>query len=196
VSDDEIVVTSADQTVQHVYFIQFLEEGNGSKAYVLSDVLNVDQIQKEISGLQENTPYETFLGLIKPAPEATVVLLDNQQQTVTSGIIAHGYTLVSKLRRWLKSSKLYYLHVNFCGSRMIEALKIYPNPASDRIFIEGAGINDHLVIKNISGRTVKIVDNKELLSGSVSVGDLSPGIYLIYINNKGIYSRPVKLIKM
>jgi hypothetical protein len=80
-------------------------------------------------------------------------------------------------------------------ARMIEALKIYPNPASDLIFIEGAGIKGHLVIKNISGRTVKIVDNKELLSGSVSVGDLSPGIYLMYVNYKNINSRPVKLVK-
>jgi hypothetical protein len=116
-ADDEIIVSAADQTVQNVYFIQFLEEGNGSKAYVLSDVLKVDQILKEISGLQENTSYETFLGQIKPAPEATVVLLDYQQQAVTSGMIAHGYTLCGKLGRWLKSSKLYHLHVNFCGCK-------------------------------------------------------------------------------
>jgi hypothetical protein len=195
-ADDEIVVSSADQTVQHVYFIQFLEEGNGSKAYVLSDVLKVDQIQKEISGLQENTSYETFLGQIKPAPEATFVLLDNQQQAVTSGMIAHGYTLVVSSGDGLKVVNYTISTLTSVDPRMIEALKIYPNPASDRIIIEGAGINDHLVIKNISGRTVKIVDNEELMSGSVSLGDLSPGIYLIYINNKGIYSRPLKLIKL
>jgi hypothetical protein len=196
VSDDEIVVTSADQTVHHVYFIQLLEEGNGSKAYVLSDVLNVDQIQKVISGLQENTPYNTFLSLIQPAPEATVALLDNQQQTVTSGIIAHGYTLKVTSGDGIKVVNYTISMLTSVDQWMTEPLKVYPNPASDRIFIEGTGINGHLVIKNISGRTVKIVDNKEVLSGSVSVGDLTPGIYLIYLNNKGSYSRPVKLIKM
>jgi hypothetical protein len=196
VSDDEIVVTSADQTVQQVYFIRLVEEGNGSKAYVLSDVLNVDQIQKQISGLLENTPYETFISLIKPAPEATVVLLDNEQQTVTSGVVAHGFTLVVSSGDGLKVVNYTISKLTSVDPRMIEALKIYPNPASDRIFVEGAGMNDHLVIKNISGRIVKLIDNKELLTGSVSVEDLSPGIYLIYTNNKGIYSRPVKLIKM
>jgi hypothetical protein len=196
VSDDEIVVTSADQTVQHVYFVQFLGEGNGSKAYVLSDVLNVDQIKKEILGLQENTQYETFLGLIIPAPEATVVLLDDQQQIVTSGVIGHGYMLKVSSGDGLKVVNYTISTLTSVDPKMTEALKIYPNPASDRIFVEGAGINDHLLIKNISGRIVKLVDNKELITGSVSVGDLSPGIYLIYTINKGIYSRPVKLIKM
>jgi hypothetical protein len=87
-----VIVTSADSSVQVVYFIEFLEGSSGSKAYVVSDVLEVDQLQLLISGIPENTLYNIFMGLITPAKGASVVLLDSQQQPVTSGAIANGYT--------------------------------------------------------------------------------------------------------
>ena len=78
----------------------------------------------------------------------------------------------------------------------IDEINIYPNPSSDRIFIKGAGINSHIVIKNISGQTVKLIEYEEIVYGSVSLGELPPGIYLIYAVSRNSYSRPVKLIKL
>jgi hypothetical protein len=78
---------------------------------------------------------------------------------------------------------------------VLNQLKIYPNPATSRIFIEGVGINSNIVIKNILGQTVKLVDYKDVMGGSVSVEELTPGIYLIYATTRGNHSRPVKLIK-
>jgi hypothetical protein len=195
-SDDLVIVTSADNSVQAVYFIEFLNESSVSKAYVVSDVLEVDQLQMLISGIPENTVYNIFMELITPARGASVVLLDNQQQPVTSGEIANDYTLKVTSGDGLKAVTYDLSVITSVDQPVFNQMKIYPNPATSRIFIEGVGINCNIVIRNISGQIVKIVDYKEVMSGSVSVGELTPGIYLIYGISRESYSRPVKLIKL
>ena len=194
--DDEIIVTSADQSVQVVYFIEFLEMQSGSKAYVTSDVLDVDQLQKMISGIPENTLYNIFLGLIEPARGASVIILDDQQQAVTSGIIENGYTLQVTSGDGLTVVSYNLSILTRFNQPVFTQLKVYPNPATDRIFIEGVGVGNYLVIKNISGQTVKIAYHKDIVNGSISVEDLTPGVYMIFEVSNNQYSVPVKFIKL
>lgn len=195
VSDDQIIVTSADQSVEKVYFINLLDLAMGTQAYVVSTVLSVDQQQYVISGIPENTLYNIFLGLITPAEGATVVLLDSNQQPVESGPIGDGYTLV--VTSGDQSAVVTYtLSVMVSVNNLtLEQFKIYPNPATDEIFVDGLEVNYEITIKDISGQTVKFFDQKNVLNGSISVGDLPAGIYLIYATFDNQHSRPVKLIK-
>ena len=194
-SGDMVMVTSSDQSVQVVYFIEFLDDNAGSMAYVVSDVLDVDQFQKLITGIPANTLYTVFLGLITPAKGATVILLDDQQQPVTSGTIGNGFLLRVTSGDGLNSITYSLSLITSVDQPVFEQIKIYPNPASDRIFVEGVGSNCKIVIKNISGQTVKVLDYKGVRCEGVSLVGLPPGVYLIYTTNGGIYSRPVKLVK-
>jgi hypothetical protein len=60
-------------------------------------------------------------------------------------------------------------------------LKLYPNPASDAIIIEGA---DKVTIQlfNATGRMLKIIDTYSDVT-SINVSDLANGIYILKIDN-------------
>jgi hypothetical protein len=180
-----------------IILYQLILNGSASDAYLYSDLYHVDQNFKLVSYVPQGINVQSLFKYLHPNAGASVKLLNKAgQERMTGDVVSDDQIIVSSADQTVQHVYFIISTLTSLDPRMMEALKIYPNPASDLIYIEGAGINDHLVIKNISGRTVKIVDNEELMSGPVSVGDLSPGIYLIYINNKGIYSRPVKLIKL
>ena len=70
-------------------------------------------------------------------------------------------------------------------------LRVYPAPASDRIQIDMSGIDraalnnaSSIVIYDMIGKELKAISIDEL-AGSISVSDLSPGIYLIGLVDKG-----------
>jgi len=61
--------------------------------------------------------------------------------------------------------------------------KIYPNPANDKIFIEGDFIDQNMVIIDVTGR---IVANKTIVSNivAIDISNLTKGIYFIKISNE------------
>jgi hypothetical protein len=76
------------------------------------------------------------------------------------------------------------VHVNSCITFLneIESVDIpviYPNPAADFIYFEGAEFHDHLQIELISvtGQKIKTINLNE--SKKIDVRHLSPGVYFI-----------------
>ena len=72
-----------------------------------------------------------------------------------------------------------------------DAFTVYPNPAQNEVFIEGADAKGAYRITDQLGRTVlqgKLVSNRT----TVSLSQLSTGLYFLYINETG---DPVKLLK-
>ncbi|RLD85747.1 MAG: hypothetical protein DRJ09_12545 [Bacteroidetes bacterium] len=74
-------------------------------------------------------------------------------------------------------------------NKLGQSLNIYPNPASDKIFIKNGNHSLQVAtaqILNSMGRTVKTIYN---LNRPVSVSDLPSGLYVvvIYSNNKLLY---------
>ena len=59
-------------------------------------------------------------------------------------------------------------------------ITLYPNPASDRVTLEGVGKEAKVLVINSVGKVVKLLDN---VSGSVtfSVEDLPKGIYFVRV---------------
>ena len=68
---------------------------------------------------------------------------------------------------------------------MITSFNIYPNPAKEKIMIQGMTKGDKAYLYNQSGQLVLISDKAE-----IDIAQLQSGIYMIRINEK-----VVKLIK-
>jgi hypothetical protein len=71
-----------------------------------------------------------------------------------------------------------------------EEIRTYPNPATDRITIQG-GI-DSVELFNSQGIKVKELEIKK---GSFSVGDLPVGVYILKAYKKGNFARVAKIFK-
>lgn len=88
--DDEVVVTSEDGSTVNVYYLQFLEEIEGMDAYVLSNAFAVDEEEKAIYGLPETINMVVFMNSITPAKYATVRVIDDNGDEVTTNEIEAG----------------------------------------------------------------------------------------------------------
>lgn len=74
-----------------------------------------------------------------------------------------------------------------------EFLKVYPNPASDKLFIEfhsKTSEKTELIISDVTGRTIKNIDVKKGLNKLlVDISNLPSGIYFIRSNNADYFLR-------
>jgi len=70
-------------------------------------------------------------------------------------------------------------------------IKIYPNPAKDRVFIKENGNIRSIEIFSLTGRLIKTLDKS---SKSIDISDMMKGVYLIRIKSEGT-DQSFKLIK-
>lgn len=194
-SDDMVLVTSPDGKVKRTYFLSFTNEGFGAEAYVTSSVLFVDQVVHTISAVPSNTSVDVFFGLITPAEGASMVLLDAKNNVVTSGIVHGNYKL--RVTSGNKQQVVDYLitQVVSVGDFGMDMVKVYPNPTTDKLRIDGLRENCSVVITSISGTVNKIIDINSINNATISVKDLPAGMYLLQVNVKGNKSTPVKFVK-
>lgn len=69
-------------------------------------------------------------------------------------------------------------------NNLLQTVSLYPNPASDKFEV----LNDKqlplsIVIYDVKGNKIKSSDNSQLKKQSISLSDLSSGVYLVEINN-------------
>jgi hypothetical protein len=192
--DDNILVTSPDGTVTKIYWLSFMGQRQGALAYVTSDVLVVDQEQLTISGIPKNTSLNIFLGLVRPAPFATLNVFNAEGTLVTSGNIGEGFTLQVTSGDNTKTVAYNLSVLVNIPNTEIELVRIYPNPATDQITIEGLRENCTITITSILGNKVKVLDSKNIHNATISVEDLPAGIYLITITAENYKSQPVRLL--
>ena len=195
--DDIVMVTSPDETVARAYFLSFLIEGFGNEAYVTSRLLYVDQLALTIAGVPYRTDVSTFLSvMVTPAEAASMVLLDAGNNVVTSGNVQTGYKLQVTSGDNTKTvvySISVLVNVDNIG---MDLVKVYPNPATDMIHIEGMRENCKVIVTSILGNTVKIVDSSEINNATISVKELPAGIYLLRITGNEYKSLPVRFVKL
>ncbi|MCC6186513.1 MAG: T9SS type A sorting domain-containing protein [Chitinophagaceae bacterium] len=73
-------------------------------------------------------------------------------------------------------------------------VKIYPNPASEVLHIQGAGIGSSIALYDVQGRLVKsdIVNSASL---SINIADVAAGNYILKIRNKEGAEGSAKIVK-
>lgn len=73
-----------------------------------------------------------------------------------------------------------------------KTLRLYPNPFSDVINISESENVKSVLISDVSGRTVRVIDNP---GSTISVGELKQGMYLVTLNMKDGSKQTIKTIK-
>lgn len=74
-------------------------------------------------------------------------------------------------------------------------VSVFPNPTSDALYIKSSEIFSKGVIYSIDGKLVKTISEQELVSKTISVSELTSGVYYLHIssnNNKTYTSKFVK----
>lgn len=193
--DYMLKVTSGDSTVNKYYNLWAVPNEPGTQAYVTSDSLNVDSEGMTISDVHPESTVSEFVALLTPAPRATMTVLNADGSPVESGDLADGFTLrvTSGDGDMVVTYDLDFVEVGI-NPLAQENFRVYPNPATSNIYVEGLADEGKVVIRNILGRAQKMVDSKEVQNGTISVRDLPSGIYLIYQENQQGKSNSVKLI--
>jgi len=284
-ASDLILGTSADSSAEKVYFPGFLSSKAERHAFVISDVLGVDQMESEIWGLQQNLMIKIFMDLLTPAPGATLTVQDTHGEPLTSADhLEKGYTLKvtsgdsSKVKIYdlyfsmevppcppyllsdtftinVQSMRIEGISLDITVEEMLERvysspysqisivdsdsnvvdtgrlkqsymlklsdtlchiyqyydllfetfletaiqtfdIKIYPNPATDHIVLDGLPTNITVVIRDIFGAVRKMLKEEDLLHKRISIRDLPPGIYFLSVNKGPHRSGPLKFIKI
>ncbi|UUV21862.1 T9SS type A sorting domain-containing protein [Paenimyroides aestuarii] len=74
---------------------------------------------------------------------------------------------------------------------VVDKWKIYPNPAKDKVFVEGEELSLKYKIYDLSGR---IVDANSLTNSRIDLSNLSNGIYIVELTNDE-FTQSIKIIK-
>ncbi len=78
----------------------------------------------------------------------------------------------------------------------VKRWSVYPNPATDQFYVSGITENlQQLVIYNLSGQKVMLIDNP-ILNQGIDISHLNKGIYLISLKNARGSTSVLRLIKI
>jgi hypothetical protein len=190
-------VISGDSLTEKYYHLYFSAEKPGTGAYVISDTLTVMEDEMKIEGLEMGATVSDLMSNVIPAPKATLEVLDASGNPVESGILAEGYQL-QVTSGDLKKQVAYevILTVTALEPELAEnTISVYPNPATNNIYLDGIRANSQVVVRNVFGSIVKMVDSQDIQNGQVSISSLPSGIYFISIETEDFQSEPVRLIK-
>ncbi|MFN3939552.1 MAG: T9SS type A sorting domain-containing protein, partial [Chitinophagales bacterium] len=146
------------------YKIQWSQTGSGVWN---SNIVNAMFSEYTFNGLLPNTSYECLISSIVLADDASAV----------------GES--KKVKRTFTTSPL-----KVRANDTISSASVYPNPASDKVFISGYNFTDayiQLTINDMSGKTL-IAENRtagQLLSEGIDITPLPSGIYFLNITYGG-----------
>ena len=75
---------------------------------------------------------------------------------------------------------------NFCSRAFTESIKVYPNPANQKLFVRGYPLLvNEITITDVLGRNciLPITNNNNPIT-EINISKLSPGVYTLTIRNK------------
>lgn len=188
--DDVLVVTSSDGSMVVTYELNFIEE---LAAYVTSDVFPVDQLEAMIT-VPENTTVESLVAGLSPAPQAMMTVLDVDMNEKTTGMVLET-DMVKVVSGDERNETTYTIAVLISVyNSMIDNLKVYPNPASDVLYVENLPSDTNVRISDITGRMQMLKQAGELSSG-VDLSGMQRGIYFLTVEKDGKVVATVKFVK-
>jgi hypothetical protein len=196
--DDKLVVTSKDGKVTKVYFLDMLAQQfvkTAYLAYVLSDVLTVDQLGFVISKPIADSPVATFLSKLTPSFGATMKVYNKNGVPTTLTALKRGDVLkVTSADGMIINS--YAIDMDYTNVNQLEngLISVYPNPTAGKVNISGVNAGNRIKVVNLLGAT--LVDKVAASSLEViSLEGQPSGLYFITVNNADHVIGNFKLIK-
>lgn len=80
------------------------------------------------------------------------------------------------------------------GTGILAEVKIYPNPADSKIYVESETNIQNITLLDVSGRIVNQIPAKKKIT-DISVEDLLPGIYFLQLKNEAGHAKSIRFIK-
>jgi Secretion system C-terminal sorting domain/FG-GAP-like repeat len=90
---------------------------------------------------------------------------------------------------------------NFSGINAISSYKnngvLFPNPASNKIYINQVNKNDRIQILNAMGSEIQLQEKPQFKNGQfeMNISELASGFYFVYINSSATYKIAYRFIK-
>jgi hypothetical protein len=196
--DDKLVVTSKDGKVMKVYYLDMLAQQfvkTAYLAYVLSDVLKVDQLTMTISKPIADSPVSAFLAKLTPAFGANIKVYNKNGLPTTSTTLKRGDVLkVTSADGMIVNT--YAIEMDYTGIEQLEngEITVYPNPTNGMINISGVKPGNRIKVFNLHGAS--LFDRMASASVEVlSIDDQPAGLYFVIVNDADKVIGNFKLVK-
>lgn len=192
--DDKLVVTSADGKNSKVYYFSMLNFNvNMYLAYVISDDYIVDQVKHLITGAGVGTSIGEFIGKLYPSFGATVKII-GQNGNENTGNLVLGDVLLVTAADGVTTATYKIDKVSGAAVATTSLIKMYPNPTTGRVIVNGLAKGNRVQVFNAAGVTLRdvIVDNA---TDYVSLEAQPAGLYIFVVSNGTQHLNIQKIVK-
>ncbi len=120
--------------------------------------------------------------------------MDANDQAVTEGDVTSDY----KLKVTSDDKEVTYDLTVATSISLVEnkpEFRVYPNPATDVLYVDGVADSGIIVIRNILGKIVKTIDSSNIQNGSITLSNLYSGVYFIYLQTDNYRTQIIKIVK-
>ncbi|MBV5312376.1 MAG: T9SS type A sorting domain-containing protein [Prolixibacteraceae bacterium] len=192
--DDKLIVTSADGKVTKAYYFSMLNFNvNKYLAYVISDDYVIDQIKLVIKVPATGLDIATFFAKLYPSFGAKLSVIDkNGAATTLTKLASYDKLLVTAADN--STTATYKIEFATSVDPIESAIKMYPNPTTDRVVINGLTVGNRVRVFNAVGVTLRdvTVDNT---TEYVNLSAQPAGIYVFVISNGEQHINIQKIVK-
>ncbi|MFC2091119.1 T9SS type A sorting domain-containing protein, partial [Bacteroidota bacterium] len=161
---------------------------------ITSDVYAIDQSTLVITGVIEQTTIVQLLDSIVASSGAVIKVVDAGGVEKASGELAQD----DKVQVSSGDKIVEYTFATFDPYVGIDALnagiKLYPNPTSSSIYIDGLNPGDRIQVYNVTGKLVRDVYSDNM-QNTISLDGEADGLYLFVISKESVPVIHYKVIK-
>lgn len=192
--DDKLIVTSADGKVIKAYYFSMLNFNvNKYLAYVISDDYSIDQVKLVIKVPSTGLDIATFFAKLYPSFGANLKIIDkNGVESKLTKLASYDKLLVTAADN--STTATYKLEFATTFSPVESAIKMYPNPTTDKVVINGLTPGNRVQVFNAVGVALRdvIVDNS---TDYVSLKAQPAGVYVFVISSGDQFVNIQKIVK-
>jgi len=192
--DDVVGVTSEDGSKTVTYSLRQLGYVASALAWAKSDVYVVDESAHSISEIPENTDVSEFLSNIEIPGGAYLKLMDADGADKESGVIL-GTDKLEVTSEDQSTVVTYTLNLLVSVHNWaMDNMKVYPNPVSDLLYIEGLEGRCMIELTSMTGQKLRSVRTNDPIC-ELSVSSLSAGMYILKVTDNHLNFKVMQVVK-
>jgi len=193
--DDMVGVTAEDGSKTVTYSLRQLGYVASSVAWVKSDVYEVDEDAKSVNDIPENTEVADLLSNVEVPDGAYLKLMDADGAEKTEGMIL-GTDKLEVTSEDLNTVVVYTLNllVSVHDWALVN-MKVYPNPVSDLLYVEGLEGSCMIELSSMSGQQLKSVRTSDPVC-TLSLGSFNAGMYILRVCDSHQNVKVMQVVKI